>query len=139
VAGLAAYHVIVVSRHAPAIHAAAGAGLHQPSHRHARRGAPASPPAATAPPPAPFAHTVAVHLTAVEDCWVEFTTPGGGYLFQVIVAGGTSKRWVFRHAVDMRLGNPGGIRLTVDGKNPLPPGTAQPITLSLGPGGKISS
>ena len=32
----------------------------------------------------------------------------------------------------MRLGNPGGIRLTVDGKNPLPPGTDNPITLSLG-------
>ena len=32
----------------------------------------------------------------------------------------------------MRLGDPGGIRLTVDGKNPLPLGTANPITLSLG-------
>jgi len=39
----------------------------------------------------------------------------------------------------MRLGNPGGIRLTVDGKNPLPPGTTQPITLRLGLRGKISS
>ena len=40
---------------------------------------------------------------------------------------------------DMRLGDPGGIRLTVDGKNPLPLGTANPITLSLGLHGKISS
>jgi len=136
--GLAAYHVIAVSRQAPAVHTAAGAGLHHASHHRARRAA-ASPPAATAPAPSPHTHTVAIHLRAVEDCWVEFTRPGGGYLFQVIVAGGTSKRWVFHHAVDMRLGNPGGIRLTVDGKNPLPPGTAQPITLSLGPGGKISS
>jgi len=39
----------------------------------------------------------------------------------------------------MRLGDPGGIRLTVDGKNPLPLGTANPITLSLGLHGKISS
>jgi hypothetical protein len=39
----------------------------------------------------------------------------------------------------MRLGNPGAIRLTVDGKNPLPPGTADPITLSLGLNDKISS
>jgi hypothetical protein len=70
---------------------------------------------------------------------VEFTTPTGRYLFQTVVAGGTSQRWVFRHAVDMQLGNPGGIRLRVDGRNPLPPGTAQPITLRLAPDGKIST
>jgi hypothetical protein len=39
----------------------------------------------------------------------------------------------------MRLGNPGGISLTVDGRNPLPPGTTNPITLSLGLGGSIST
>jgi cytoskeletal protein RodZ len=139
VMGLAAYYVAAASHHAPAVHAAAGAALHQASHRHGHRATAASAPAATTPAPAPYAHKVAIHLTAIETCWVEFTTPGGGYLFQLIVAGGTSRRWVFRHPVDMRLGNPGGIRLTVDGKNPLPPGTAQPITLTLGLGRKISS
>ncbi len=74
-----------------------------------------------------------------EDCWVEFTTARGRYLFQTVVAGGTSQRWVFRHAVDMQLGNPGGISLTVDGRNPLPPGTAQPITLRFGLGSKITT
>jgi hypothetical protein len=39
----------------------------------------------------------------------------------------------------MRLGNPGGIRRTVDGKNPLPPGPAPPVTLRLGLDGKMSS
>jgi len=39
----------------------------------------------------------------------------------------------------MRLSPPGGIKLTADGKNPLPPGTTKPITLSLGLHGKISS
>ncbi len=87
---------------------------------------------------------MAVRLVAIEDCWVEFTTPGGrylfqSYLFQSYVAGGTSKAWSFRHAVAMRLGNPGGITLSVDGKNPLPPGIGHPITLSLGLNGKISS
>jgi len=86
-----------------------------------------------------YAHKVVIHLTAMEDCWVEFTSPAGAGLSQSIVAGGTSQRWVFRHAVDMRLGNPGGIRLTVDGKHPLPPGTVEPITLRLGLGDKISS
>ena len=38
----------------------------------------------------------------------------------------------------MRLGNPGGVSLTVDGKNPLPPGTDTPITLGLGLNGQVS-
>jgi hypothetical protein len=77
-------------------------------------------------------------LAAIEDCWVGFTTPGGAYLSQAYVVAGHSRRWVFRHAVDMRLGNPSGIRLTVDGKHPLLPGP-QPVTLRLGlGGGKIS-
>jgi hypothetical protein len=96
-------------------------------------------PAAALPSPARYAHKVAIHLTAIEDCWVEFTSPAGANLSQSIVSGGTSQRWVFRQAVDMRLGNPGGIRLTIDGKHPLPPGTIEPITLRLRLGSKISS
>jgi cytoskeletal protein RodZ len=129
--GLVAYHLIPASRPAPA-------GLHRAIHRHPRYATP-SPAPATTPVPGPYAHKVTVHLTAIEDCWVEFTTPGDGYLFQSYVVAGTSKRWTFGHAVDMRLGNPGGIRLTVDGKNPLPPGTTQPVTLSVGLHGKVSS
>jgi uncharacterized protein DUF4115 len=81
---------------------------------------------------------VVIRLAVVEDCWVEFTTPGGRYLSQSIVAGGTSQRWVFRRAVDMRLGNPGGIKLRVDGSNPVPPGTVEPITLRLHRHGEVS-
>jgi cytoskeletal protein RodZ len=138
VTGLAAYHLLAAAHHPAAVHAAAAPGPPTASHRRGHRAEPAPAPAATTPAP-PYAHTVAIHLRTVEDCWVEFTTPSGGYLSQMIVPGGTSKRWLFRHAVDMQLGNPGGIRLTVDGRNPLPPGTAQPITLRLGPGGKIST
>jgi hypothetical protein len=105
-------------------------------HHHTGR-ATAAPTAA--PVSAPYARTVVIHHTATEGCWVEFSTPGGGYQFQAYVTGGTSKAWSFRHTVAMRLGNPGGIRLTVDGKNPLPPDTGGPITLRLGPHGRISS
>jgi len=35
------------------------------------------------------------------------------------------------------LGNRGGIKLTVDGHNPLPPGTAHPVTLRPGLHSKI--
>ena len=66
------------------------------------------------------------------------TTPAGRYLFQAYVTEGTSRNWTFRHAVDMRLANPAGIRLTVDGTNPLPPGTTAPITLRIGRHGKIA-
>jgi len=134
--GFGAYQVISSTRHPPAAVPAARTG--PAIHRHTGRATPRPSPAAT-PVSGPYAHKVAVRLVAIEDCWVEFTTPGGGYLFQSYVAGGTSKAWSFRHAVAMRLGNPGGITLTVDGKNPLPPGTSHPITLSLGLNGKISS
>lgn len=85
-----------------------------------------------------YAHEVVIRLAAGQDCWVEFTTLGGRYPSQSIIAGGTSKRWVFRRAGDMRLGNPGGIKLRVDGTNPLPPGTVEPITLRLQRHGPVS-
>ena len=134
--GFVAYHVISSSRHPPSALPAAGTG--PVAHRHAGHSAPRPSPKTTHTAH-PYARQVVIHLTAIQDCWVEFTNPGGGYLSQSYVAGGTSKAWVFRHAVDMRLGNPGGIRLAVDGKNPLPPGTGHPITLTLGLNGKISS
>jgi hypothetical protein len=132
VLGLAAYHVLSASR--PPRGAATAAGLHRATPRPAT----SSPAAATTPVPAPYAHKIVIHLIAAEDCWVGFTTPGGGHLFQSYVVAGTSRRWAFRHAVDMRLGNPGGVKLTVDGHNPLPPGTATAVTLRLRLGGKIS-
>ena len=139
VVGLLAYHLFAASGHVPGGHAAAGIGLHRAVHRQDRGAAAATVPAATIRSPARYGHRVTIHLSAIEDCWVEFTTPAGVYLSQSVVAGGTSRRWVFGHAVDMQLGNPGGIRLTVDGRHPLPPGTAHPVTLRLGMGGKISS
>jgi cytoskeletal protein RodZ len=132
VLSLVAYHVITAPGHPSSARPVAAAEGHHPAGHHPR-------PARTAPTAAanPYAHKVAIHLVAIEDCWVEFTTPGGGLLFQSVVNGGTSKRWVFGHAVDMTLGNPGGIRLTVDGKRLMPPGPPSPVTLRLGLGGKI--
>jgi len=134
--GFAAYHFISGTRHASA-NPAAAIGTGAATHRHLRHGAPG---ASLKPSPgvSPYAHEVVIHLTAIENCWVEFTTPGGAFLSQAYVVGGTSKSWTFGYPVDMRLGNPGGISLSVDGRNPLPPGTANPITLSLGLNGTIS-
>jgi len=129
VVGFGAYH-FVSGTHTPAAPAAAiRSGL---TPRHHGRPAAARKPPRSAPPAQPYASKVVIQLTAIEDCWVEFTTPAGGYVTQAYVAAGASQNWTFGHAVDMQLGNPGGVRLAVDGRNPLPPGTASPITLSLG-------
>jgi len=105
----------------------------------------ASPSATTAPPPsaAPSSpsvtHNVVISLTAIQDCWVEFTRPNGRFLAQAYVVGGSAKTWTFHRAVNMAIGNPGGIVLTVNGKKLHRPGqTGQPVTLSFGPGRPVT-
>ena len=105
---------------------------------------PSTAPATPTPTPSPVAthasHTVVIRLTAIEDCWVEFTTSAGHYLSQDYVVGGSTKTWTFHHAVTMQIGNPGGILLTVNGRNLGRPGSpGQPVTLSFGPGTKLPS
>jgi hypothetical protein len=77
---------------------------------------------------------VVVRLTAIRASTVVFSTPGGKNLLRAHIAAGASKRWTFQHAVTMRVTNPRGVRLLVDGKNPLPSGAAHPVTLNLSPG-----
>jgi cytoskeletal protein RodZ len=137
VIGFTAYKLISGTRHAPPANPAAAIGTGSSTHHRATHGSghPSTTPTAAAQP---YAHQVVIRVTAIEDCWVEFTTLSGGYLTQANVVAGTSKSWTFGYPVDMQLGNPGGISLTVDGKNPLPPGTTNPITLSLGLDGSLS-
>jgi cytoskeletal protein RodZ len=90
--------------------------------------------------PTTAGHDWVIQLTALQDCWVEFTKPDGSYLTQAYIVGGTERTWTFHRAVDMRIGNPGGIRLTVNGKNLGEPGTqGQPVTLSFAPGQQLPS
>ena len=122
------------------------AALASPHHAvaasHSGRRSPAPPTHSATPTPTSSpthaSHTVVIRLTAIEDCWVEFTTPSGTPLSQYLVVGGSSKTWRFRHAVTMQIGNPAGIMLTVNGKNLGSPGSAGPVTLSLGPHKKLS-
>ena len=86
-----------------------------------------------------MSQSVTISLTAIQDCWVEFTRPNGRFLSQAYVVGGNSKTWTFSRAVNMDIGNPGGIVLTVNGKKLHSPGvTGQPVTLSLGPGKPVT-
>lgn len=74
-----------------------------------------------------------------QPCWVEFTRPNGTYLTQATLPAGVTKTWTFRHAVDMQLGNPGAVVLTVNGQNRGSPGRAgNPVTLSFRPGKQLS-
>jgi len=94
-------------------------------------------PKATAHPsprPTPTPSDVVIHLTANEDCWVLLTSShDGSQIYMGVVPAGSSMTWTEKQAVSVRLGNPGGIVLTVNGKRQNP-GTAQPVTLSFSPG-----
>jgi cytoskeletal protein RodZ len=119
--GLIGYQAIASSRDTPY----AGPATGRPTGN-----SDSSPPGRTADP---YAHKVVVHVSATAACRVDFTTPAGLFLLQSNMTAGSTKTWTFYRAVDMTVGNPGGIKLTVDGKDPLPPGLgAQPVRLSLG-------
>ena len=110
---------------------AAATSHHRPS------GKSSAAPSTSSTPPAQS--NVVIRLTAIEDCWVEFTSPGGRFISQAYVVGGNSRTWTFQQAVDMQIGNPGGIVLTVNGKKVGSASSAgQPVTLSLGPGQPVS-
>jgi cytoskeletal protein RodZ len=128
-AGLVVYHVVSSSSPKPS---ASGGSGHQagttatPStHR--------SHPRPTSTTPSVLTNAVVIQLTAKESCWVELTTAAGHQIFQGVVAAGSSKHWTETQAVDLMLGNPGGVSLTVNGKRPAAADTTQPVTLSLGP------
>jgi cytoskeletal protein RodZ len=129
----------VVESGAPA-HGVAATASHPPVQAsHTPSTQPASTPSASATPSS-SSHNWVIQLTAIQDCWVEFTKPDGSYLSQAYIVGGTVKTWTFHRAVDMRIGNPGGIRLTVNGRDLGEPGTqGQPVTLSFAPGQKLPS
>jgi cytoskeletal protein RodZ len=99
-----------------------------------------SPASSPSPTPAAVHHRrLTIRLTATQDCWVQFTKPHGQFLFQVYVLSGSTRTWHFRHAVSMQIGNPGGIVLTVNGRDLGHPGTyGQPVTLNFGPGQKLA-
>jgi cytoskeletal protein RodZ len=115
----------------------AAAADHQSSHHKAK---PAASPTPSSTPTA-VSHTLVIHLTAIEDCWVEFTRPDGAYLTQAYVVAGGARTWTFHHKVSMQIGNPGGILLSVNGKNRNlgPQGATGPVTLTIGPGTKLVS
>ncbi len=136
IAGYGIYRVVNSTAPHPARTQASSGQLAPRHHAH-----PVASPTHSAVPPSPaVSQNVTISLTAIQDCWVEFTRPNGRFLSQAYVVGGSSKTWTFSRTVNMDIGNPGGIVLTVNGKkvgSPSPAG--QPVTLSLGPGKPVTS
>lgn len=83
---------------------------------------------------APGAHRATViRLAARDDCWVQLSTSRGRTIFSGIIPAGTGQRWTERWTVRLRLGNPGGVTLTVNGRR-LDSGRLAGQTLMLRPG-----
>lgn len=76
-------------------------------------------------------HRLDIRLTARQNCWVQITSATGRTIYRGMVYAGTSRNWVERHSVTMVIGNPAAVRLTVNGKNPVPRGSVSTLTLSL--------
>jgi cytoskeletal protein RodZ len=72
-----------------------------------------------------------IRLTAMQNCWVQISSAKGATLFSGVVYAGHTRRWTERHSVRMMLGNPAGVKVRVNGKNPVPTGSVGLITLTL--------
>jgi cytoskeletal protein RodZ len=131
VIGYGAYHVVSTrtSGHAPA-------GAQRPTAHVAVRSAATASPSATATSPA-LTDNVVIKLTASQDCWVLLTRANGSQIFSGVMAAGNSMSWTERRGVHLRLGNPDGVVLSLNG-TAQKPASSNPVTLSISPGKKVS-
>ena len=72
-----------------------------------------------------------IRLVATQDCWVQLTTTAGRNIFSGTVYAGSSMNWLERRPVSMVIGNPTGVKVRVNGKNPVPAGSVTTVTLRL--------
>ena len=99
----------------------------------------AKPSARPSPSPRPTSNDVVIQLTANEDCWVQLTSSSDGtQIYMGVIQAGASMKWTEKKAVAVRLGNPGGVVLTVNGQRQNPDSTV-PVTLSFSPGTNTAS
>jgi transcriptional regulator with XRE-family HTH domain len=136
--GFVVYHVVSSSSTAsPTASSSGSQHLGTTTHKSAGKHSHPKPTASPAPPV--LANDVVIRLSATENCWVELTTASGQQIYEGIVYAGSSKHWTEKQAVSLMLGNPEGVSVIVNGRNPVPAGSTQPVTLSLGPGTKTAS
>jgi cytoskeletal protein RodZ len=83
---------------------------------------------------APTLSNVVINVSAgQEPCWVLLTrASNGSQIYMGDVLAGTSMTWTEKEAVNIRLGNPAAVVLTVNGQRQ-PINTVLPVTLSFSP------
>ena len=135
--GFVVYHV--VSSSSPAKPTASSDSDPTGTTTHRSAGHRTHPKPTSSPVPPTLADNVVIRLSATENCWVQLTTTNGRQIYEGVVYAGTSKHWTETQAVSLMLGNPGGVSVSVNGRNPVPAGSTEPVTLSLGPGQKTAS
>ena len=127
--GYASYRLVSSHTNKPG-HPAAIAGTTAPPTARSTPSATASSPAPSATPSSDVVINVAA---GQEECWVQLTrASNGSQIYQGDILPGTSKTFTEKQAVNIRLGNPGSVVLTVDGQRQ-PINTVLPVTLSYSP------
>lgn len=123
IAGFAAYHVLAspgATQSAAQAAASAGAGgtRHPASSGHAASAGHGSGSGTSGRPAG--AHrarrAMVIRLAARDDCWVQLRTAHGHTIFSGIIPAGSGRHWTERRTVRLRLGNPAGVALTVNGQ-----------------------
>ena len=107
VIGFGAYRLVSLRGHSG--HPAAAPTAHPTVH-------PAAKPSSS-PTSSPTPSNLVIKVAAVEDCWISITrASNGSQIYMGVVYAGTSMTWTEKHAVQMVLGNPPGVVLTVNGQ-----------------------
>jgi len=83
----------------------------------------------------PVPSVAVIKVTAMQDCWIGFTSPSGKQLYQGTILAGHSKTWRTKQPVSMVIGNPPGIVMTVNGRAETM-SAVYPLTLSINPKSK---
>ena len=131
VIGYSAYHLI--STHGKNNHPTAS-GTTTSSSRPPASPTPSPTPSASASPTPSLTDVVINVATGQEDCWVLLTNAtDGSQIYMGTLPAGTTMTWTEQEAVNIRLGNPATVVLTVNGHRQ-PIKTVLPVTLSFSPG-----
>jgi cytoskeletal protein RodZ len=96
--------------------------------------------ASPSPSPSPTVSGLVIKVDGQqEECWVQLSRASdGAQIYAGVVAPGSSMTWHETDGVSLRLGNPGGVTVTVNGQRQNI-STVQPVTLDISPGHSSSS
>ena len=117
-----------------------GSGTEQAQPHHsaaapARTHSPTPTPTKSSGPVAMAPGHVSVRVSAVESTWVSVHNDAGDQLFEGLISADAVKSWSAKKKLKLILGNAGGVRLRVNGKDVGKPGSeGDVVRLSFGPG-----